>query len=406
MPTKRKSAASGDRGDAHESDSFDNPRFDEILALLSRQPITVLDRTLDTMWDKESLEVVDKPTGLKVGDRKIAVDGDVQWQVEVRESVWGSARTKLKSAVVGTIDLVIPFVEMGRTKDYGNVSQLKRRLMVICRPVLRSAADAIKTLNQLSERRTDRDWRETRGDSEEVWAIATDNDSMRDIFEANGYKYICTRWDDIDGWGRTDSEQTKRVFTENEEDQRWVVVQTDIGGVSTTIVPKSRSDAVAAFLQRAYLFVHAFPSYDFMIHGNDRDAALEGMRLLMRVEVKGVKSEHWMVPLQLCKAMGVEFTNGAPKECATMAEAGFTASGAEMSRLLKGIGERLDQGEVQRLAHSWPALLFWRGEMVDGMAKEAAKVADGKRQASETSREVWQAMKTVESFTVTTAVIH
>lgn len=88
-----------------------------------------------------------------------------------------------------------------------------------------------------------------------------------------------------------------------------------------------------------------------------------------------------------------------------MAQAGFKASGAEMSRLLKGIGDRLDPEEVDRLSHSWPALLFWRGDVVDGMAKESAKLTGGKTPASDASREVWEAMKNAESFTVTTAVI-
>jgi hypothetical protein len=64
----------------------------------------------------------------------------------------------------------------------------------------------------------------------------------------------------------------------------WAVTEVDISGVARTAVSTSRDQAIAHFLQLAYLFAHAAPDQQFKVVGNDYDAALTGLHLIWASE--------------------------------------------------------------------------------------------------------------------------
>lgn len=389
MVTKKQSGSPGLAGQAGkaEGDSFENPRFDEILTLLSRNQQKVLDRT----FAKEN------------GQDRVNAAVPAKWQVAVQE-VEQKGYGTTKSRDVGHADLVI---DLGKRAYYGDC-----KLMLLCRPTLQSASATLKTLNTLSTRPNVALSGTDIGHRDEVWGIATDNPSMRDVFEGNGYKYICTQWDDIDGWGRTDPAPIKKVWREEDESggaAQWVVIESDCSGVSTVRVTSRKVDAVAAFAQMLYLFAYAFPENEFKVTGSDDDAALEGLRLMMGSKVDADDKESatsWVAVCQICKAMQTSTDVVLEKSLAEVAEMPFEVMDLALTEVLRDRGSKLDAAESVRLQHSWPALLYYR-DLADLMVEEVERREGrgSKRKSGKLQDELWDAIAKVRSSTMTTAVI-
>jgi hypothetical protein len=368
---------------ARDAEQLRSARLDEVLTLMSREQDTVLIRTLPSFEDE---------------NRILVTEGRAQWQVEVEEQTF-NGRGDVKSTPIGYADLQINF------KLASNEFAQERSLMIVCRPKLVSAADTLRLLNRLSKRERRNAYGDKLRDDNEVWAVATDDDSMRDIFEGNGYKYICTKWNDIDGWGRTNRVVGPSVG-KNQQEQQWVLLETDWSGVTSTITTSTKEQAIDWFLQMVYLFVHAFPKNEFRVIGSDHDAALEGLRMTMCLkEDVGKDDVLWYVPIQICKAMGLEVVDGLGDAGKSAVAGGFEMLGFDLTRMLEGKGATLEADELERLSHSWPALMYFRdtSSLMAKSVKKTMKAIGKKRMGAAES--LWKAAKRIRVSTVTTAVI-
>lgn len=132
----------------------------------------------------------------------------------------------------------------------------------------------------------------------------------------------------------------------------WAITTTDASGVPHVMITTDLDQAIAAFMKQVYLFVHADPKEHFKIVGNERDAALSELYLMMLGE------DEQLCLCSMNQASGIESLTGwTPKPYGNQ---GFAALATGLQAALDLAHGKLAPEEVDRLGFSHPAMMMHR----------------------------------------------
>ena len=211
---------------------------------------------------------------------------------------------------------------------------------------------------------------------------------IEDVIDANesAWEILASRY----GW-ESPGESTGEKTTE----ERWCVTMNDISGVPGVVIAPSRKVAIEHFMQTVYLFLHAAPDQLFRVIGNDDDAALAGLHLVMNV------GEAWVCLAALTRPGEID------PDCDLATEAGnaqsFVASASLIQSAIELTQGSLEVNEVERLSHSVAMLKVYR-PLADIFAKEVEEVGETQSQ-EEKAIKTWDDMASIRHMVSLTATI-
>ena len=143
----------------------------------------------------------------------------------------------------------------------------------------------------------------------------------------------------------------------------WCVTTIDCGGLPTTVLANSRDDAVSHFYHLTYLFLHAAPDMDFMVVGNDDDAALAGLHLLIKTEEGHIPVLSLTKPGQLEKLKGSTIRRHGDRP--------FVEIAGDLQLVIEDKAGNLSQKDIDGLSRSGPAYALAYSK-AEGLAEEAS----------------------------------
>lgn len=176
----------------------------------------------------------------------------------------------------------------------------------------------------------------------------------------------------------------------------FAVTTTDFSGVSHTTITRSRDTALASFFEMTYLLVHAAADGRFTVVGDDDDAVLTGLHLIL-----GDGQENSACVLSLTTPGRVVDEPGS----ISLRKAGqtFTQIASEIQSAIDLHAGKLDEAEVERLKFSEAAFLLGT-LLAEEMLNDARDAKSAQPAPSETTaKRTWKEMTLVRQSVVMTA---
>lgn len=182
------------------NDGFGNPLYDELLEFFDRNVRSIA----ETMWGRDDwthreISKIDEAYRSPIPDRPNVVVHNVRWQHTLkmkkrnRDGSLYDAKTVDSGIVDLSISLDLPYLE-GDWRNKQAVAKMQRyHLHLLCRPILKSVASTIRTLNELRDRET----LGLLGEKKEMFGIITCNAEPADIFRGQGYFFFDFDEDDM-----------------------------------------------------------------------------------------------------------------------------------------------------------------------------------------------------------------
>lgn len=178
----------------------------------------------------------------------------------------------------------------------------------------------------------------------------------------------------------------------------WLVVENDLTGVPHVVASNDRAIAINYFLGVVYLHMHAAPNESFKVVGDDVDAALSGLHLLMQLD------DSWVCMAALTQPALIEPQEDYDTLAANAPD--FASTAMLIQGAIENNHGKLDQATVEKLSHSLAAMHIYR-PLADIIASEEAD--DCVQPAPEVQRtdieNTWRDMGRVKHMISMTAVV-
>lgn len=175
----------------------------------------------------------------------------------------------------------------------------------------------------------------------------------------------------------------------------WAVTETDLSGVTHVSVTSSRDEAVSHFMLSVYLFKHAAPDQNFVVVGDDYDAALTGLHLIWRSEDISISVASVTRPASIGSNPGyIPFETG---------EKSFVDLADEMNAAAAHVHGKLDPEEIERLKFSSAAMAMER-YLAEALIEPDESI-EHKKVSQAKAKRMWTAMKGVDQYVSMMAVV-
>lgn len=175
----------------------------------------------------------------------------------------------------------------------------------------------------------------------------------------------------------------------------WAVTQTDLSGVTHVSVTSSRDEAVSHFMHSVYLFKHAAPDENFVVVGDDYDAALTGLHLIWKSDDVSISVASVTRPASIGSNQGyVPFFTG---------EKSFFDLADEMNAAIALVHGKLDPEDVERLKFSSAAMAM--GRYLAEALIEPDESLEHKKVSQAKAKRMWTGMKDVDQYISMMAVV-
>jgi len=181
------------------SDGFANPLYDKLLVLVHETSEDLIDKWWGGDWTSDEVNRISESLQDEIPDRPMPKLISREWQKTLQKAQpVRSAYDEYELVDAGTVDLSLRIAvpKLKQSFDRSMIEPYQRTrdvqavwstidLHFICRPILKSIAATLKTLNEFRDRK-----REDSSESTEIFGVLTSVPDHRDVFVDQGYRYL------------------------------------------------------------------------------------------------------------------------------------------------------------------------------------------------------------------------